>query len=61
MRYDTKTMREMVDAAQGETVAMGKIDLGNLLDAVARGQRAEDDLATMRRVLIGAGTTAAAA
>lgn len=61
MRYDTKTMREMVDATPGETVAMGKIDLGNLLEAVARGQRAEDDLATMRRVLIGAGTTAIAA
>ncbi|RSU46328.1 hypothetical protein [Sphingomonas sp. S-NIH.Pt15_0812] len=54
MRYDTKTMRELVDASPGETVGIEKADFRKLLEAVERGQGAEDDLAAMRRVILGA-------
>ncbi|MBB4618537.1 hypothetical protein [Sphingomonas abaci] len=39
MRYDTRTMQVMVGTTPGETVAMGKVDLGNLLSGGARAAR----------------------
>jgi hypothetical protein len=61
MHYDTETMRKQAAALPGRQLTIDKVDYERLLQAIERGQGAENDLATMRRVLIGAGTTAAAA
>lgn len=51
MLYDTAAMRQNVDAMPGHRLICEKSDLQKLLDAVARGQRAERTLETMRGVI----------
>ena len=48
MLYDTAAMRQNVDAMPGQRLICEKSDLQKLLDAVARGQKAERALETMR-------------
>ena len=61
MRYDIEAMRKIADAADEDGVTMGKVDFGKLLDAVERGHRAEQALATVRGLLLGTAATANAA
>ena len=48
MFYDTAAMRHNVDAMPGERLICGKGDIQKLLDAVARGQKAELALEKIR-------------
>lgn len=51
MFYDTAAMQQNVDAMPGQRVICEKSDLQKLLEAVARGQKAERALETMRGMI----------
>lgn len=61
MQYDIEAMRQMAAAMPGDQVGIAKADYGKLLDAVERGHRAEQALATVRGLLLGTAATKNAA
>jgi hypothetical protein len=61
MHYDIEAMRQMAAATPGDEVAIAKADYGKLLDALARGHRAEEALAKVRGLLLGTTATGIAA
>lgn len=61
MRYDISTMRQQADAMPGDKVAIAKGDYRLLLDALERGQNAEEALTRVRGLLLGTTATGIAA
>ena len=58
MHYDIEAMRQMAAATPGDEVAIAKADYGKLLDALARGHRAEEALGKVRGLLLDPQSTA---
>lgn len=60
MSFDTATMRKLLADAPGDRMAMAKVDIGAILDAVDEGETAKRTLANMRAMLGGASQAIAA-